>query len=360
MNAGHTMPRLTAGALVDALGGQLHGDPGTSVRRFSSLLNATSDDASFLANPRYQSQLAQTQAGLIILKDAALAREAGLTACLIVTEDPYLYFAQAATLLQRQQRIASVTATVIAPSAVIHPSAVLGDRVRIAEQVVIGPDCVIGSDTDIGVGCILDEAVQIGSGGLLHARVTVYSDVHIGDRAVIHSGVVIGADGFGFAPQANGAWLKIPQVGGVRIGDDVEIGANTTIDRGTLEHTVIGNGVKLDNQIQIAHNVRIGDHTAMAACVGVAGSAVIGAHCQIGGAAGILGHLSIADGTIIGPMSLVTSTIAQANKYVGVFPLQTQGEWEKSAAIVRRLPELRQQVRAHRRSTSDGSDPERR
>lgn len=360
MSVGNTMPCLTAGALVDALGGQLHGDSGTSIRRFSSLLNATRDDASFLANPRYQSQLAQTEAGVIILKDAALAREAGVTACLIETEDPYLYFARAATLLQRQQRIANVAETVIAPSAVVHPSAVLGDRVRIADHVVIGPRCVIGSDTDIGAGCILDEAVQIGSGALLHARVTVYSDVHIGDRAVIHSGVVIGADGFGFAPQANGAWLKIPQVGGVRIGDDVEIGANTAIDRGTLEHTVIGHGVKLDNQIQIAHNVRIGDHTAMAACVGVAGSAVIGAHCQIGGAAGILGHLSIADGTIIGPMSLVTSTIAQADKYVGVFPLQTQGEWEKSAAIVRRLPELRQQVRTQRRSTSDGSDPERR
>lgn len=357
MNSDHTTPRLTAAALVKALGGRLHGNPETSICRFSSLLSATSNDASFLASARYQSQLAQTKAGLIILKDAAFAREAGLTACLIETEDPYLYFAQAATLLLRQQRIAAVAATTIAPSAVVHPSAVLGDRVRIGEQVVIGPHCVIGSDTDIGAGCVLEEAVKIGSGALLHPRVSLYADVRIGDRAVIHSGAVIGSDGFGFAPQADGAWMKIPQVGGVQIGDDVEIGANTTIDRGTLEDTVIGNGVKLDNQIQIAHNVRIGDHTAIAACVGVAGSAVIGAHCQIGGAAGVLGHLSIADGTVIGPMSLVTSTITQADKYVGVFPLQTQTQWEKSAAIVRRLPELRQKVRAQRRSASDGSDP---
>ncbi len=357
MNSGDRSSSLTAAALVDALGGQLHGSPDTSIRRFSSLPSATPDDASFLANPRYQSQLAQTKAGLIILKDAALARGAGLTACLIETTDPYLYFARAATLLQRQQRMASVLATMIAPSAVVHPSAVLGERVRIADHVVIGPHCVIGSDTDIGIGCILGEAVQIGSGALLHPRVTLYSDVRIGDRAVIHSGVVIGSDGFGFAPQADGAWLKIPQVGGVRIGDDVEIGANTTIDRGTLDDTVIGHGVKLDNQIQIAHNVRIGDHTAMAACVGVAGSAVIGAHCQIGGAAGILGHLSIADGTIIGPMSLVTSTITQADKYVGVFPLQTQTQWEKSAATVKRLPALRQRIRALSRSAPDGSDP---
>jgi UDP-3-O-[3-hydroxymyristoyl] glucosamine N-acyltransferase len=174
--------------------------------------------------------------------------------------------------------------------------------------------------------------------------VTVYHECIIGERAILHSGAVIGADGFGFAPQPDRSWLKIPQLGRVRIGHDVEIGANTTIDRGTLDDTVIGNGVKLDNQIQVAHNVTIGDHTAIAACVGIAGSASIGAYCQIGGAAGILGHLSIAEGTIIGPMSLVTSSIELPAKYVGVYPLQAQGDWEKSAAIIRRLPELRRQV----------------
>lgn len=357
MNSGPKVPSLDVAALVAELGGRLHGDPHRLIRRFASLQAASREDATFLANPRYQSQLSETKAGVIVLKDPALARAVGLTATLIETPDPYLYFARAATLLERQRRRATVASTMIAGSAVVHPSAVIGDRVRIGEQVVIGPHCVIGADTDIGAGCVLQESIHIGVGGLLHPRVTLYPDVQIGDRAVIHSGVVIGSDGFGFAPQADGAWMKIPQVGGVRIGHDVEIGANTTIDRGTLDHTVIGNGVKLDNQIQIAHNVRIGDHTVMAACVGVAGSAVIGAHCQIGGAAGILGHLSMADGTIIGPMSLVTSTIEKADKYVGVFPLQTQAHWEKTAATVKRLPQLRQTIRALRQSTPDGSDP---
>ncbi len=338
--------RFTAAALVSELGGRLDGAPDTPVRRFASLQSATRDDASFLANPRYQAQLVRTKAGLVVLKDASLARQLGLTCTLIETPDPYLYFARAATLMQRQMRIASVSTTQIASSAIVHPSAVIGRRVRIADQVVIGADCVVGDDADIGAGCILQGNIQIGAGALLHPRVTIYPDVRIGSRVVIHSGAVIGSDGFGFAPQSDESWMKIPQVGGVTIGDDVEIGANTSIDRGTLEDTVIGNGVKLDNQIQIAHNVKIGDHTAMAACVGVAGSAVIGAHCQIGGAAGILGHLSIADGTIIGPMSLVMSSIDASGKYVGVFPLQTQAQWEKSAATVRRLPQLRQQLRS--------------
>lgn len=337
--------RFTAASLVASLGGRLDGDPDTVIRRFSSLHGASQEDASFLANPRYQAQLGETRAGLVILKDISAARALGLTCALIETPDPYLYFAKAATLMQRSLRSATVSHTLIAESAVVHPSAVIGDRVRIADHVVIGPDCVIGEGSDIGAGSILDRAVHIGSAALVYPRVTIYPDVRIGDRVVIHSGVVIGADGFGFAPQADGGWMKIPQVGGVQIGHDVEIGANTTIDRGTLEDTVIGNGVKLDNQIQIAHNVKIGDHTAIAACVGVAGSATIGAHCQIGGAAGILGHLSIADGTIIGPMSLVMSSIETSDKYVGVFPLQTQSQWEKSAAIVRRLPQLRQHVR---------------
>ena len=338
--------RFTAASLIDALGGQLDGNPDILIRRFASLKGATHQDASFLANPRYQAQLAETKAGLVILKDISSARALGLTCALIETPDPYLYFAKAATLMQQSLRHATVSHTVIAGSAVVHPSAVIGDRVRIADHVVIGPDCVIGEGSDIGAGSTLERAVHIGAGALIYPRVTLYPDVRIGDRVVIHSGAVIGADGFGFAPQADAGWMKIPQVGGVQIGHDVEIGANTTIDRGTLEDTVIGNGVKLDNQIQIAHNVRIGDHTAIAACVGVAGSATIGAHCQIGGAAGVLGHLSIADGTIIGPMSLVMSSIETSDKYVGVFPLQTQSQWEKSAANVRRLPQLRKRIQA--------------
>jgi UDP-3-O-[3-hydroxymyristoyl] glucosamine N-acyltransferase len=223
---------------------------------------------------------------------------------------------------------------------------------------VIGPKAVIGDDCDIGAGVVIEEGVRIGMGSLIYPRVTLYKDVMIGDRAIIHSGAVIGADGFGFAPQADRSWAKIPQVGGVRIGNDVEIGANTTIDRGTLDDTLIGHGVKLDNQIQIAHNVSIGDHTAIAACVGIAGSASIGAYCQIGGAAGVLGHLQIADGTIIGPMSLVMSSIDQAGKYVGVYPLSAQSDWEKNAAALRRLPELRRQVQKLKSDQALHQDPQ--
>jgi UDP-3-O-[3-hydroxymyristoyl] glucosamine N-acyltransferase len=210
--------------------------------------------------------------------------------------------------------------------------------------VVIEDDVLIADDVDIGAGTVIESGVRIGAGSTVAPRVTIGRQCVIGCRAVIHSGVVIGSDGFGFAPRPDRSWLKIPQVGAVWIGDDVEIGANTTIDRGTLDDTRIGHGVKLDNQIQIAHNVVIGDHTAIAACVGIAGSAVIGAHCQIAGAAGVLGHLTIAEGTVIGPMSLVMSSIDTAGKYVGVFPLQAQSDWERSAVVVRRLPELRRTV----------------
>ncbi len=276
---------------------------------------------------------------------ASLAREAGLSCPVIETADPYLYFAKASNFLLSKVRSQSVSQTSIHPTALIDPSAQIGRRVRIGPHVVIESKAVIGDDTDLEAGCFIGAQAQIGAHCLLYPRVTVYAGCVIGSRAILHSGVVIGADGFGFAPQADRSWLKIPQLGCVRIGDDVEIGANTTIDRGTLDDTEIGNGVKLDNQIQVAHNVRIGDHTAIAACVGIAGSAVIGPYCQIGGAAGILGHLSIAQGVVIGPMSLVSSSIHEPGKYVGVYPLQTQSEWEKSAAIVRRLPEMRKTLK---------------
>lgn len=346
---------VTAQELIGQFGGRLDGDPTTRICRFAGLAKAHLGDGSFLANPKYQDQLACTKASLIILKDAAYARSLGLNAALIETPEPYLYFAKAAGWLFARVRQESVRETVIHPTACVDPSAKIGQRVRIAATAVIGARCVIEDDCDIGAGCVIDESVQIGAGSVLYPRVTLYRDTVIGERAIIHSGVVVGADGFGFAPAADRSWVKIPQVGGVRIGADVEIGANTTIDRGTLDDTQVGNGVKLDNQIQIAHNVMIGDHTAIAACVGVAGSAVIGAYCQIGGAAGILGHLTIADGTVIGPMSLVMSSIESADKYVGVYPLAKQSDWEKSAAALRRLPELRRQVQ-HLRQPKDNDN----
>jgi UDP-3-O-[3-hydroxymyristoyl] glucosamine N-acyltransferase len=202
---------------------------------------------------------------------------------------------------------------------------------------VIEADAVIGAGVDLGPHVVVGEGARIGEDSQLGARVTVCAGVVIGQRAVIHPGAVLGSDGFGFAPTPERHWVKIPQTGGLVIGNDVEIGANTTIDRGALSDTRIGHGVKLDNQIQIAHNVIIGDHTAIAACVGIAGSARIGAYCQIGGAAGVLGHLEVADGTVIGPMSLVMSSITEPGKYVGFYPLQPEKEWQRSAARVRRL-----------------------
>jgi UDP-3-O-[3-hydroxymyristoyl] glucosamine N-acyltransferase len=335
---------VTAADLVQHLGGRIDGDPSTRIFRFASLAKAHLGEASFLANPKYQSQLTGSKASLLVLAKASIAREAGLNCPVIETQDPYLYFAKAATFLIEKIRSQEVTESVIHDSAVIDSTARIGKRVRIGPQVVIGPKAVIGDDTDLGAGCVLGAHVQLGAHSLLHPRVVIYEGCAIGERAIIHSGAVIGADGFGFAPTPEKSWIKIPQVGAVRIGNDVEIGANTTIDRGTLDDTEIGNCVKLDNQIQVAHNVKVGDHTAIAACVGIAGSAVIGPYCQIGGAAGVLGHLSIAQGVVIGPMSLVTSSIHEAGKYVGAYPLQPQAQWEKSAAIVRRLPELRKAV----------------
>jgi UDP-3-O-[3-hydroxymyristoyl] glucosamine N-acyltransferase len=335
---------VTAADLVQQLGGRVDGDPSTRVHRFASLAKARLGEASFLSNPKYQSQLASTKASLLIVTQASVAREAGLNCAVIEANDPYLYFAKAASFLLEKIRSQEVTESVIHDSAVIDPSARIGKRVRIGPQVVIGPKALIGDGCDLGAGCVLGAQVQLGAHSLLHPRVVIYEGCAIGERAIIHSGAVIGADGFGFAPRPDKSWMKIPQVGAVRIGHDVEVGANTTIDRGTLEDTEIGNGVKLDNQIQVAHNVKIGDHTAIAACVGIAGSAVIGPYCQIGGAAGVLGHLTIAAGVVIGPMSLVTSSIHEPGKYVGAYPLQPQSQWEKSAAIVRRLPELRKAV----------------
>jgi len=335
---------LTAGDLVARLGGVVEGNTQFPVSRFQPLDRAGPQDASFLAHDRYLPALRSSQAGLVVVPPRA-APEAQRYAAYIVVEEPYLFFARASQLLLQHARQQTVRETQIDPTAVVHPGARVGARVRIGPLVLLEEGVVIGDDTDIGAGVIVGSGSEVGPGGQMHAGVRIGAGVVVGARVVMHSGAVIGSDGFGFAPAADKSWVKIPQVGGVRMGDDVEIGANTVIDRGTLSDTVIGHGVKLDNLIQVAHNVEIGDHTAIAGCVGIAGSARIGKHCQIGGAAGILGHLSIADHTVIGPMSLVMSSISEPGKYVGVYPLQAERDWEKSAVMVRRLPSLRKQFR---------------
>lgn len=317
-------------------GAQFEGDAQFELRRFAPMDTAGPTDVVFVAHDRYLDALPSCKAGAVVVRPSQAARVDSFRAR-VICADPYLFFAHAAGLLARQARAESVAEPAIHPSAVVDASAQIGAAVRIGPGAVVEALAVVGDGCDLGPQVLVGRSSVIGCDSVLHARVTLYAGVRLGARAVVHSGAVLGSDGFGFAAAPDRSWVKIPQVGGLVIGDDVEIGANTTIDRGALSDTRIGNGVKLDNQIQIAHNVIIGDHTAMAACVGVAGSARIGAFCQIGGAAGVLGHLSIADGTIIGPMSLVMSSITEPGKYVGFYPLQPEKDWQRSAARVRRL-----------------------
>ncbi|HSU22303.1 UDP-3-O-(3-hydroxymyristoyl)glucosamine N-acyltransferase [Comamonadaceae bacterium OTU4NAUVB1] len=315
---------LRLGAIVDALGGELHGDAALSIERLSSLQNATPDALSFLSHPKYRKELTASRAGCVIvapaLSDVAMSRGA----C-ILTPDPYLYFAR----LTQHWKVAHAR-----PDAVrIHPSA------------AIDADAVIDESVRIGAFCVVERGARIGAGTVLKSRVTVNEDCVIGARCLLHPGVVIGADGFGFAPH-EGHWIKIEQLGAVRIGDDVEIGANTCIDRGALDDTVIEDGVKLDNLIQIGHNVRIGRHSAMAGCVGVAGSAVIGAHCTVGGGAIVLGHLTLVDGVHVSAATVVTRSIHKPGQYTGMFPIDDNATWEKNAATLKQLHRLRDRIKA--------------
>ena len=315
---------LSLGSIVKALGGELIGSPMQQVQRLAPLQSAGPDDISFLSHARYRSQLENTLAGAVILTPEMQAMAAGRTAC-IITDNPYLYFSRL-TRLWRQAHPLPVRPAV-------HPSAVVDPRASVAADAVVGPLCVVEAGAEIGAGTVL------------HSRVTVGHGCRIGQRCIVHPGVVIGADGFGFA-QHEGRWEKIEQLGAVRIGNDVEIGANTCIDRGALEDTVIENGVKLDNLIQIGHNVHIGKHTAMAGCVGVAGSARIGAHCTVGGGAIVLGHLTVADHVHISAASVVTRSIAQPGQYTGMFPLDSNANWEKNAASLKQLSRLRDRIKA--------------
>lgn len=268
----------------------------------------------------------------------ALAREGRV---LWLHDQPYLAFALCSRYME-EARAPRVAAGVHA-SAIVAPDARVAINANIGAYVVIGPGAEIGSRVEVGSGCVIGANVRIGARSRLHPKVTLYDGAELGEDCIVHSGAVVGCDGFGFAPSKSG-WIKIPQIGRVRIGNDVEIGANTTIDRGALDDTVIGNGVKLDNQIQIAHNVRIGDHTAIAACVGIAGSVTIGSRCMIGGAAMISGHLEIADDVNISGGSVVSNSISTPGRYTGVFPIQPHRQWERNAALARQLGDLRKRI----------------
>ena len=340
------MIEVELGALIADLGGELTGDPALKVTRLGPLESADAQTLSFLSNPRYQGQLASSQAACVIvspaMREAAVARGAA-----IVVADPYLYFARCTQWWARRLRPPS--APRIHASAVIDADAEIGTEVDIGPLAVIEAGARIGNGVRVGPHTVIGARAKVGEGSRLSAHVNVGHDCVIGRRCIVHGGVVIGADGFGFAPH-DGVWEKIEQLGAVRIGDDVEIGANTCIDRGALSDTVIEDGVKLDNLIQIGHNVRIGAHSALAGCVGVAGSASIGAHCTVGGGAIVLGHLSLADHVNISAATVVSRTISKPGTYSGVFPFDDNASWEKNAATLRQLHSLRDRLRALERA----------
>jgi UDP-3-O-[3-hydroxymyristoyl] glucosamine N-acyltransferase len=324
--------------IVERFGGEIAGDAEVRIARVATLENAADGAIAFFANPRYLRQLEATRAAAVILAPAA--RDA-TRAPRIVHDNPYLYFARVSALLNPSRRAR--------PG--IHPTALVAGDAAIDPSCEIGAYCVVaaGSRLDagtiLGAGCRVGENVRIGRDCLFNASVTVYAGCSFGDRVVVHSGAVIGADGFGIAFDED-HWVKVPQVGAVSVGNDVEIGANTTIDRGAIEDTVIEDGVKLDNQIQIAHNVRIGAHTAIAACTGIAGSVQIGAYCQIGGAVGIAGHVTIADRVHISGHTSITKSIDRPGVYSGVYPFEPNREWRRNAAQLRHLSEIARRVSA--------------
>ncbi|MCB5161655.1 UDP-3-O-(3-hydroxymyristoyl)glucosamine N-acyltransferase [Marinomonas algarum] len=325
----------TLGQLAEKVQGVVSGDPDLVIERLGTLEKATKEELSFLANPKYQHQLADTSAGAVLVKNTQLAQRVNNA---IVVANPYLAFAQLSHLFVPQSESWSG----------IHECAVVSTRAKVAEGVVIGPNVVIDDgvqidgDCIIGAGCVLSRGVKIGHGTRLYPNVTLYHDVVLGSDCIIHSGAVIGADGFGFAPY-QGRWEKINQLGSVVLGDRVEVGANSTIDRGAIENTQVGHGVKIDNQVQIAHNVVIGDNTAIAGGTSVAGSTKIGASCTISGGVGIVGHLNIVDKVHVTAMSLISHSILEPGSYSSGGAMEPTQTWRRTVARVRRIDQMAKQ-----------------
>ncbi len=324
--------------LARASGAALEGDGELPITHVDSLRSAGPGAITFLTHARYLPQLGHTQATAVIVPPELAARTALPR---LVARDPYAAYAKIAALLHPPVPWQPG----VHPTAIVDPSAELATGVSVGPFAVVGAGVVLGERVRVGAACVLGDGVCIGADSLLHPRVTIYPSCVVGPRAILHSGAVIGADGFGMAEEA-GRWLKIPQIGRVVIGADVEIGANTTIDRGALDDTVIEDDVKLDNQIQIGHNCRIGTHTAIAGCVGIAGSARIGKNCKIAGAAKISGHLTIPDYTVVGPATVILSSIDKPGLYTGVFPVMEHTAWKRIAVELRRLGGLARRLRA--------------
>ncbi|MFK2912162.1 UDP-3-O-(3-hydroxymyristoyl)glucosamine N-acyltransferase [Pseudomonas sp. 3HC3] len=323
---------MTLGQLAEALGATLKGPEALQITGLATLQEAGPGQLSFLANPQYRKFLDDSQAAAVLLKAADAEGFAGNA---LIVADPYLAYARISHLFDPK------------PKAVagIHPSAVVAEDAQVDASASIGPFAVIesgariGANVSIGAHCFIGARCVVGESGWLAPRVTLYHDVTIGKRVVIQSGAVIGGEGFGFANE-KGIWRKIAQIGGVTIGDDVEIGVNTAVDRGALSDTRIGDGVKLDNQIQIAHNVQVGDHTAMAACVGISGSTRIGKHCMLAGGVGLVGHIDICDNVFVSGMTMVTRSITEPGSYSSGTAMQPLADWRKSAARIRHLDDM--------------------
>ncbi|MEY4593581.1 MAG: hypothetical protein RIR18_2476 [Pseudomonadota bacterium] len=334
-------PTYSLAEIAAHVGGDVLGDGSIFIDQVAPLSSAVAGQISFLTNPKYRKQLATTAASAVILSPKMAAELTDLPFASLVSENPYACYAKVATLLNPPQypasgihpsaSIAAQVANALPASVSIGPGVALGQNVRLGERVVVHANCVIGDNVTLGDECVL------------YPNVTIYTGCTLGANITIHSGTVIGADGFGFAPSKEG-WIKIPQIGGVCIGDDVEIGANTTIDRGALTDTVIGKGCKLDNQIQIGHNCIIGEHTVIAGCVGIAGSTQVGSWCAIGGAAMILGHLQITDRCEISPGTMVMKSISESGKYTALMPLDTHENWLRNASHLRHLQTLAKRV----------------
>jgi UDP-3-O-[3-hydroxymyristoyl] glucosamine N-acyltransferase len=360
MTAGLTAAQLaravqerSAGRLV----AQLAGPVDVLIRSLAPLASAGPDELAFLANLRYRQQALHTRAAALVLAAADAQTLFGSTpppTTLILCDEPYAWFALAAQELAPTAALAPG----ISPQAQVHPRAAIDPTARIDAFTTVEEAATIGAGVWLHAGCHVGAEARIGAQSMLYPRACVLHGCELGARVIVHSGAVIGADGFGFAA-LDGRWVKIPQTGRVVVGDDVEIGANTTIDRGTMGDTVIEDGVKIDNQVQVAHNCRIGAHSAIAGCVGIAGSAAIGRRCQIGGAAMIHGHISICDDAVISGGTLISRSIGEAGFYSGVFPFMPNRQWERNAAIVRHLDELRTRVRQLERLIGAGADPDR-
>lgn len=342
-----TLPNssITLDQLARQFGGDVVGNGSVQLSGINSLEHAQETEITFLTNSKYKKWLDSTQAGAIIVSPA----DQTLTDLpRLVNPNPYLLFA----------KVTAYFHPTIKPLAGVHPSAVVEKGAKIALTASVGAFAYIGEGVNIGENCVIghhasiEKDTVIGDETMLYPRVTIYHNCVIGKRVILHSGVVIGADGFGLAPD-QGRWVKIPQIGRVVIHDDVEVGANTTVDRGALEDTVIEEGVKLDNLIQIAHNVRIGAHTAIAACVGIAGSAKIGKHCTIGGNSGVIGHTEMCDNVHVSAHTLITKSITKPGQYTSQLPNMTHEEWLKSASHIRRLGDMADDIKLLKRKLKD-------